>query len=233
MLFFEKLLKYGAYLIDCYLLFQLPPPAPEVDNSELASNQNSSLEITGNSSGYINLGKFPCDLCTDIFSSETNLMTHQELKHDMSFLNNTNPKITDGLSKDFKKSKSDMEESIQEIKIIEKEEIINKESKKITGMPEKSLVNHNLDLEHDCALCTEEFKSEEDLRMHIKMLHHFPCRFCSKTFSGIKFLESHLKVCNEKIENGNIKQKTDCEIEVDIQIPELGGDNNGVFHHDL
>ena len=65
------------------------------------------------------------------------------------------------------------------------------------------------------------------------MHHHFPCRFCSKTFLGIKFLESHLKVCNEKIENENIKQKTDCEIEVDIQIPELGGDNNGVFHHDL
>ena len=101
-------------------------------------------------------------------------------------------------------------------------------------MPEKSLVNDNLDLEHDCALCTEEFKSEEeDLRMHIKMHHHFPCLFCSKTFLGIKFLESHLKFCNEKIENENIKQKTDCEIEVDIQIPEPGGDNNGVFHHDL
>ena len=69
--------------------------------------------------------------------------------------------------------------------------------------------------------------------MHIKMHHHFPCRFCSKTFLGIKFLESHLKVCNEKIENENIQQKTDCEIELDIQIPELGGDNNGVFHHDL
>ena len=69
--------------------------------------------------------------------------------------------------------------------------------------------------------------------MHIKMHHHFPCLFCSKTFLGIKFLESHLKFCNEKIENENIKQKTDCEIEVDIQIPEPGGDNNGVFHHDL
>ena len=124
MLFFEELLKYVDYLIDCYLLFQLPPPAPEFDNSELASNQNSSLEITGNSSVYENLGKFQCELCTEIFSTETNLQTHQELIHDLSFLNDS---IIDDLSKDFKKSKSDLEESIQEIKIIEKEEIINKE----------------------------------------------------------------------------------------------------------
>ena len=82
----------------------------------------------------------------------------------------------------------------------------SKVSRSETKRSDKKLRGKNLDLEHDCALCTEEFKSEEDLRMHIKMHHHFPCRFCSKTFLGIKFLESHLKVCNEKIENENIKQ---------------------------
>ena len=61
------------------------------------------------------------------------------------------------------------------------------------------------------------------------MHHHFPCRFCSKTFLGIKFLESHLKVCNEKIENGNIKQKTDCEIEVDVKIPELERNSTKIY----
>ena len=34
MLFFEELLKYVDYLIDCYLLFQLPPPPPEAVHEE-------------------------------------------------------------------------------------------------------------------------------------------------------------------------------------------------------
>ena len=172
------------------------------------------------------LRKFHCELCTEIFSSENNLLTHKSLKHDISFLNDSDSKLSDDLSKDFKKSKSDQQKSIQDIKIIEKEEIVNKESEKMTGMP-KNLVNDNLDLEYDCAICSKQFKLEENLRRHIKMYHHFPCRFCSKTFSEKKFLDSHLKVCIEKIKNGeNIKQKTDCE----NQIPELKRNSAKIYH---
>ena len=40
-----------------------------------------------------------------------------------------------------------------------------KESDKIvTGLPDKSLVKGTLDLEHDCAICSKEFASEENLR---------------------------------------------------------------------
>ena len=39
------------------------------------------------------LGKFKCDLCTEMFSSESNLMTHLELKHDVSFSQNQHGKI--------------------------------------------------------------------------------------------------------------------------------------------
>ena len=34
-------------------------------------------------------------------------MTHKELNHDISFLNDSDSKLSDDLSKDFKKSKSD------------------------------------------------------------------------------------------------------------------------------
>ena len=56
---------------------------------------------------------------------------------------------------------------------------------------ELGVSKNNLDIEHDCAICSKEFKLEESLRKHIKLFHYFPCRFCSKIFSEIRFLESH------------------------------------------
>ena len=56
------------------------------------------------------------------------------------------------------------QKSFQESKIVETEESMNRESKIFAEMPEKSVVNDNLDLEHDCAICSKEFASEENLR---------------------------------------------------------------------
>ena len=60
-----------------------------------------------------------------------------------------------------------------------------------------------VDLEHDCAICSKVFTLEENLRKHVKLYHHFQCRFFSQTFSEQTFLGLHMKtVCiyvNQKI----------------------------------
>ena len=48
---------------------------------EYEFNEN---DLSSNFEIDVKLGKFQCDLCTEMFSSETNLVTHQELKHDLS-----------------------------------------------------------------------------------------------------------------------------------------------------
>ena len=69
---------------------------------------------------------------------------------------------------------------------------------------------NNLDIEHDCAICSKEFKLEENLRKHIKLNHYFPCRFCSKTFSEIRFLESHSSSTCIGYSNPSILSKLVC-----------------------
>ena len=55
-----------------------------------------------------------------------------------------------------------------------------------------------VDLEHDCAICSEVFTLEENLRKHVKLYPHFQCRFCSQTFSEQTFLDSHMEtVCSK------------------------------------
>ena len=47
-------------------------------------NESSNYEIDDKFS------KFKCNLCSEMFSSESNLMTHVELKHDISFSKSSN-----------------------------------------------------------------------------------------------------------------------------------------------
>ena len=56
-------------------------PVIEVSKEAEISDFNES-DLSGID---LKLGTFQCDLCTDMFISETNLITHQELKHDVSF----------------------------------------------------------------------------------------------------------------------------------------------------
>ena len=57
------------------------------------------------------------------------------------------------------------EESIENTQKSSEKNQNGKESDKIvTGLPDKSLVKGTLDLEHDCAICSKEFASEENLR---------------------------------------------------------------------
>ena len=57
------------------------------------------------------------------------------------------------------------EESIENTpKTSEKSQNEKESDKIVTGLPDKSLVKGTLDLEHDCAICSKEFASEENLR---------------------------------------------------------------------
>jgi len=61
----------------------LTDASPQISNK--VDHVTSKLrEDEFNESDLSKLGKFKCDLCTEMFSSETNLVTHQELKHDLS-----------------------------------------------------------------------------------------------------------------------------------------------------
>ena len=88
LLFFEELLKYGNYLIDCYLLFQLPPPPPEagseVDISEFAVDSSNEPEIDNFTDDENQEGKLKCSKCAETFSAESNLKIHIDIKHDIN-----------------------------------------------------------------------------------------------------------------------------------------------------
>ena len=75
---------------ECVDIEKIPNPKSDSNSSHHEFNES---DLSLNYEIDEKLGKFKCDLCTEMFSSESSLMTHLELKHDVSFSQNQHGKI--------------------------------------------------------------------------------------------------------------------------------------------
>ena len=140
---------------------------------ELETESESDLSGIG-----LKLGTFQCDLCTEMFFSETNLITHQELKHDVSFHGQSWSPVL----------------AVPQIPEYSKNFVLHHE---------ESVLTDDVPLLEDfkCNSCTKVFITKDSLLNHEKSVHtenvplleDFKCNSCTKVFSTKDNLLNHEK----------------------------------------
>ena len=154
----------------------------EVDLSkemEVDFNESSNYEMDDK------LSKFKCDLCSEKFSSESNLMTHVELKHDISF------------------SKSSNEIDIEKNPKISNHSRSPSKRRKILPSKFNNEENYNSGGKFQCPYCKSKFSQKHNLKTHVKKKHDekqgslhmekkpFKCSICSKMFQFKDIMQLH------------------------------------------
>ena len=94
-IFCQEILGQYCYTVEHIPILNLNNSKSDQKSIEL-NEEPDSLSDSNSSNHELDakLQKFNCELCTEIFSSENNLMTHKELKHDISFVNDSDSKLS-------------------------------------------------------------------------------------------------------------------------------------------
>ena len=101
------------------------------------------------------------------------------------------------------KNMGDLNNSGQQIQVLLKCEICDKEYKSKQGLGNhfKNVHNFNLIKEHQCNICQSGFDFQSQLTLHMKIAHgnkkHHKCDSCGKSFSQAGNLRGHIKSIHE------------------------------------
>ena len=194
-------------------------------------NESSNYEIDDK------LSKFKCDLCSEMFSSESNLMTHVELNHDVSFSKNSNEiDIEKNPSKFNNKEKYNSGGKFQcpycKSKFSQKHNLKTHVKKK---HDEKIGLDNHVQQKHEDKHTKIHDERQESLHIEKKP---FKCSICSKMFQFKDIMQLH-KDDHKNVHGG---KPFDCELcgldfqmkeDLKMHIQSVHSDANNTFNESV
>ena len=85
-------------------------------------------------------------------------------------------------------------------------------------LEDQKKMDHKVQNNYDCDLCTSSFKGMEDLFFHVADAHKkHPCDMCEKVFLKMESLESHCQVVHHMNLNA-IREKNEGKNDNEVKI---------------
>ena len=143
---------------------------------------------------------FKCGLCKATFSKANELLNHAKMSHnELSSKLNSNVLNAPAPQDSSIREKTETNNvSLERLDIMFDNAI---KAAKLNKQPTSNPTGPNKEFPHNCKICSEGFKLEELLKLHLNLIHHitasFACFLCNLAFNNTSGIKAHIKYVHE------------------------------------